>query len=361
MKLGMKTAALCLVLALLCGLCACGVRPVRSTAEEATPIVELGSYTVPYELYRYVFLMQKRAVDNGNAAFWDTADKEAYFATFDEAARAEILRVYSLFSLAEAAGLQPFGRAVTKQVKERLNEMVGEGCVYADRDAYLAGLQSNYMNDSLSRLYLRYDICLEMLIHAYLVEGKLDVSEDEALTYYDSENCVFVRWIYRPYSYEEYLVTHFNGDRQAAKAAMAEELASIRTQAAVASDEEFTALAHQYFQDMYNDKEIERGFVVGKYEYSSYYDALTEACFALEEGETSGIVEAGDGYYILRRFEKPHYFSFDEDGMSAIVASCRNDMLYRLLAAEAERLEETAVYTDFYEQLEFDTVQMTKE
>lgn len=358
MKCWSKAVVLVLALSLCCGLCACGVRPARSTAEEREAVLSIGEMSAAYELYRYVFLNEKRAVDGGNSAFWDTADKDAYFATFDAAAKAEIFRLYSLFSLAEEAGLDPFGKKVTAMVKERLSELVGKDGVYEDRAAYLAAIKQNYMTDSLSRLYLRYDICLELLSAAYLEAGKLDVSDNDALTYYESDTCVLVRWIYRPYSYEEYLVVRFDGDREAARAAMREELEGILADAVAADDEEFTSLAHQHFQDMYSDKEIAQGFLVGPYEYSDYYAALTEACFALEVGETSGIVESGDGYYILRRYEKPYYFSLEEDAVSAVVGSCRNHKLYTLLNAEAERLAEAAVYSDFYDKLSFDSIGM---
>ncbi|MBP3437590.1 MAG: hypothetical protein J6K61_06790 [Clostridia bacterium] len=347
MKQVAKRFWLCfLVVVLVFSLVSCSAYPEqKGTKEERMKIASLDGHLYPtYDFYRFVFLMQKQYLEKRGE------ESPSLFEACDEAAMTEIFRVYALFSLCEKNEIDPFGREVDKKVEEMLKELIeGEGG-YGSFDAYLEAIKKNYMTDSVSRLYLRYAVCEELLAQKMVEEGSFSTDDATLLAYYNGENAANVMWLY------------LSPEALYVNPAL---LQTITSQAQSADDEDFYKLAVQYQNPYLSDlaKEMENGMLIGKYHLTEEFAALTDAIFSLKEGETSAAVQStysetyqNYGVYIVRRLPKEVPDLTDEAIKSHIQEEYMLHVFYEKLAEEAAFLEANCRYYDFYNTLTLETV-----
>lgn len=310
--------ALLLVLCLMLSLLACGYSAVPSTEEEARTVFCIdGTYNVPYEFYRFVYLAERDKA----AATGQTAD----FATLDAAVRRECARVYAVLSLCKKNGLDPYSETVEKQIESKIVDVIENAETgYGTYDAYLKHIAENHMNDSVFRFYLRYTICEETLADVLHASSFVPEDDETILAYYMSDASVCATWIYLPYSnLENY------------SDSMRRELVA---RAKNADNEDFMRMTHEYYQPLYSDDELEDGFYFGKYQLSDEYQNLSDTAFALEVGETSDLIFAGEGAYIVRRLEKNLAYLQAEENASYLRECYLLDAFYRQLSEEQDRL-----------------------
>ena len=348
MKILRSTVSLCLVVGLLCTLIGCGYSPVKSSAEELAPVIELdgGNFTVPYELYRFYFLSELALSEKDPAALSE-ADRAALFAEIDRKAVDEIAAVYAVFKLCADHGLDVYDKAADKYVKEGVISAVEGDALYlgyGDFDTYLAEIKKTHMNDSVFRFLLRYRYA-EKLLSAHMRDtGDLAADEATVLSYMKGEACIRASWIYIPYT----ALPNYT-DAQ---------LAKMEADAKAASNEDFLKMTHGVVPDIYTDAELDRGFYIGKHQLDAYYENLTDTAFSLEMGGTSSWIHAGDGVYLVRRLPKEESYLENSANLADFTEYYLLNSFYRLLSEESTRLASAAVYTAAHEDLSFEKVRM---
>lgn len=338
--------ALLLTLALLLSFVGCGYSPVKSSKEEKSTVLTLdGGFSVPYELYRFYFLSELSLSEIDPAAL-SAEEKTALFAEIHGKTLSEIATVYAVLKLAKDNGIDVESREFDKYVKENVIAAI-EGddnyVGYGDRDTYLAEIQKAHMNDSVFRFLLRYRYA-ESKLGAHLRDtGALKSSEENVLAYMNSDECVRVSWIYIPYT----VLANYTPDQ----------LAKMEAEAKAATDDGFLAMTHKGLPDLYSDEELDRGFYIGKYQLDPYYETLTETAFSLEMGETSSLIDSGDGKYIVRRLPKDEAYLSAPSNLADFTEYYLLNTFYGILAREAERLAATAVKADLFSDLSFEKIQ----
>ncbi len=345
--------ALILALAALLSLVACSAYPEeKGTDEERMKIASLDGHLYPtYDLYRFVFLSTKQSLVR------EGLEGEALFARCDEAAKEEIYRLYALFSLCEKNEIDPFSKKIDKEVEALVAELIeGDGkgnAGYGSFEAYLAAIQANYMTDRVSRLYIRYAVCEALLAETLTEKDTFDVDDAALTAFYNGEELANVMWAY--FSPE---MQHWN----------APELVSsvIENAKNTTNPEDFYKIAVNYQNMFFNMTEkMAGGMLVAKRQLSLEYQALTDAIFALSEGETSeeiriGYSEKNESYgiYIVHRMAKPSLDLTNEEQKAEVVESYKLNAFYALLEDEAAYLKENTRYYDFYYTLNLEAVKM---
>ncbi len=345
-------SALLILLAAVCifGLAACGYKAVPSTKEEAATVLTLdGKYEAPYELYRFLFLQKKHALDDGKESYWTGKDKKAAFNEIDKTVKEEICRTYALFSLCDKYGIDPYSDEIEDVIEAEIVKTIegdGENPGYGKYKNYLAEIKKEFLNDSVYRFYLRYDAC-EARLAAKLKQDKvITAKEEKVFAYYAGKETVCATWILLPY-----------GQLENYSEAMRE---SILADAKAADNETFKQMAAQYAITQ-SAAELAEGVYFGKYEYDLLYKELVDTAFALAEGETSDAFFSGDGLYIVRRLPKSMEYLADESHAEALAEGYMLNVFYRMLWEEENRLAGTVAVTDVYRGLAFDTIKMPED
>ena len=349
MRKTVRLFTLLLIFALMLSLVSCEkYKPVSSSKEEkATVFTVNGKYEAPYELYRFVFLNTLRA--QGNAEGWDEAKRAEVFSVCDAAARKEIARVYTVLSLCDEYGVDPYGKEIDKKVSASVTEAIdAEEIGYETKDNYLKALYESYMTDSVFRFYLRLNFAEEMLAKAMQLASFVSEDADTVKAYFKSESTVRATWIYVPYGSAAY--ENFTKE-------MLDELVK---NAKEASDADFVATAQQYLQTLYMPDELAEGFYFGKYQLDSYFEKLTETAFALSEGETSDLIHSGDGVYVVRRLPKDEAYIDNAENLELLREYYLLDNFYRVISEKSEETLLTLKSEKAYERVTLDSVKMGK-
>lgn len=337
----------CLAALMLFSLCACGYRPVKSTKDESATVFSFdGKHEVKYELFRFLFLQKKQAESNGDDSYFEGKDKNALFAEYAKEAEREAAKVYALFSLCEKYGVDPYAEEIEDEITETIKATIdgdetNEG--YGSKRAYLDDIRTVFLNDSVYRLYLRYDICERLLAAQLKKDGVIGAEWADVSAYYCGDETVCATWVLIPYSN---LGGYTEGMRR-----------ELYEQAKGKSNDDFKKMAAQYALTQSPD-ELAIGLYFGRYEYDALYQELVETAFSLEEGETSEPFYSGDGLYILRRLPKDLSYIADEDNREALNEGYMLGSFGAMLAEEEARLLSSVSYTETYEALVFDSVKM---
>ena len=99
----------------------------------------------------------------------------------------EAAKVYALFSLCEKYGIDPYAEEVEEEITAQV-ELSIQGSEteygYGSVKAYLKEIGEQFLNDSVYRLYLRYDIC-ERLLSAKLKKDEVITAKwEDVFAYY---------------------------------------------------------------------------------------------------------------------------------------------------------------------------------
>ena len=342
------SALLCAVL-LLCAAGCSKYGPVDSSEAELRTVLTLdgGRYEVPYELYRFAFLQEKKEVVTGTTDGWTDLVHLQVFQRINRVAVDEIARTYAFLSLCEKYGIDPYDGEIDDIVQAAVTEAIeGTESVagYGTHEAYLAALKDEYMNDSVFRLYLRIAECEKRLGAKLRDDGVIQTDRETVLRYLMSEDCVRATWIYIPYT----ALGNYTDDM----------LKALTLRAQTASEERFLEMTHEVLPDAYTDEELDIGFYIGKYQLDLYYETLTETVFSLKEGQTSGLIHSGDGVYIVRRLPKDLVYLNDEKNQADFAEYYLLNTYDRMVNEEKERLKTTVSYAPLHGDLTVETVDM---
>ena len=339
---------LCLSLLLTVSLCACGYKPVASTAEEGRAVFFLdGTHEVKYELFRFVFLQKKQAESDGNEEYFANKNKTELFERYAEEAEAEAAKVYAMFSLCSKYGIDPYSEEIEEEITETLKQTIkGDDATpgYGSQKAYLEDIKSQFLNDSVYRLYLRYDVCERRLAAKLKQDDIIQAKWEDVFSYYNGEETVRDTWILIPYSNLE---GYTAGMKQ-----------TLWAEASEKSNADFTSMAAQY-ATIQSAEEMATGIYFGKYEYDTLYKELVDTAFSLAEGETSEPFYSGDGLYIVRRLPKDVQYLADESNRDLLNEGYMLNAFGQMLAEEELRLLDAISYTDYYATLTFDSIKMS--
>ncbi len=332
-------------------LCACGnqYKPVPSTDEEARTVLKAGKYEVPYELFRTFFLTEKEAIDGGDASIWigDKAEKSRQ-AAIDEIIP-KICDIYAMFSVCEAYGVDINSAEINDAVSEYVKMSIEGGAIgdstvlgFEDYDAYLEYLRGMYMNDSVSRLLIRYSICEEVAREKFIEEYKY--TEEDVSEFFASDECARITWLRRLYEYSSYFTPEYERElADKAHAKMTE-----------ATDFDGIIRALVQYSSSTSTSDIENGFYIGKYTLDEeYMREVIDAAFTLSAGEFSPVIENYYGLYIVYAMEKEEGYLDSEAGYEEICEIYLNNQFYRALEEHKKALLASVSYTDFFGSLNF--------
>ena len=346
-----KILLLLILAAVLLSFCSCKneYKPVPSTDEEKKTVLTVGKYEVPYELFRTFFLTEKETLDGGDKSIWigDKAEesREAALSVIIPA----VCDVYAMFSLCEAYGIDVNSEEIEEKVAEFVKISVEGGTIgdsavlgFESYDAYLEYLKELYMNDSVSRLLIKYSICEELAREKFIEEYQFD--EEDVSAFFASDECARITWLRRLYEYSSYFTPEY--EREIADKAYE------KMKAAKNFDDIIRALVQ--YSSSTSTSDIENGFYIGKYTLDEeYMSEVIDAAFSLKAGEFSEVIENFYGLYIVYVMEKDPTYIESDAGYEEICELYLNNQFYRALKEHKERLLSDVKYTEFFNSLNF--------
>ena len=361
-----RIVTLLLVCATLFSLAGCKkYEPQKSTELESTKVAALqyGSkkYEVNYELFRMLFLSAKETVSGNDPAKFEGEGGAALLEEARALALDKMYEIYSVFALCDELGIKLYSRKVDKAVEESITVSI-EGGFGADGqeivglgsyEKYLENLSLYYMNYAVQDLMLRYSYGVSAIGAHYRGttdaygnpnnDGNLTYTADDVTAYYNSEDTIRI-----------FLVFTTLGELRATE--LRDTIASMPTQEA--------ASAYILGHTTASEADAKVGLVIGRYSLdSASYGNVTEAAFALAEGETSqpieGIYGTQKGHFILYRAEKSAA-NLAENRESVASYYVENEIGKKFAAAK-EALVQSATFTEFYKGLLLENISMLEE
>ena len=361
-----RIITLFLVIATTLSLVACQkYEPVESTKLEATPVATLSygkeNYKVKYELFRAMLLSAKETVSDGDLTRFDGEKGAALLEEARAVALDKIYEIYTAFALCDALKINLYSKDVDKKVEESIEISIEGG--YAENgqaieglgsyEAYLENLKLFYANYAVQDLLIRYSYGVSALLSYY--RGTYDSygnqSAEGAITYTDSQITDF----YNSDSTRRLFIVFTQKD--------AEDASALRDKIAAQAGDAMVS-AYLLGHTTASEADAKDGIVIGEYTLDAInYKEVTEAAFALNEGETSEIIPAlkdGEaGYFILYRAQKSAE-NLEEIRKSVAKNYVENEIGKRLAEAKAA-LAESAQFTDFYKGLVLSAISMDEE
>ncbi|MBR2343152.1 MAG: peptidyl-prolyl cis-trans isomerase [Clostridia bacterium] len=368
-----KTISLLLILCALLSLVGCKkYKPVKSSELESTTVYTIShggkSFEVKYELYRALFLNLKSAVDGGDETVWSGEDKEQYIEKIDATILAFTADIYAALLLAESIGVNLYDKASEKKIESYIKTSIEGGTIDGETvsgvgsyEEYLRVLKSKGLNYSVQVLLYRYAMAVEAIEEHYIGtfssddisgsvdKGAIEYTEDDVRAFYESDGCVRVL--------RHFIQAGIAGEETEA---YAERVRGYILDAAPDGDD---AVANTIMANgnLTAWEEVKNGYVMGRYNLDrAYFGEMTDAAFALAEGEVSEVIRVADitsdGYYILYRAEKSEEH-FDECYSSICYVYLKNKVGEALEDIRLS-LTESISATDFFKGLDRAAISM---
>lgn len=337
---------------LLLSLSACGGEkyPMRpSSVEEQEIVLTIGEDQVPFEVLHTFFKNAALSEKEYGDGYFDGDEGKEHFDKVMEKAIKNIAEIYALFTHCRSVGIDPYSEEINKTVSSYVEKNIdgGEFAGYilpsfADYDAYLAYLKENFhMNDSVSRLLLRYAACEEALIEYY--NRSYSYTREDVAAFFASDDCIRVNW-FRQVGYEAGKGLPYE-DALRLMQSSREKLES-----AAGNQSKLEAVFINSFPPS-STSEIQNGFYIGRYTWDpAYLGELTEMAFSLLPYGVSEIFEAEDGgLYLVYRLEK------NEDDFAtayeSIEALYLSEKMYEALAEKKDELLASVSYAEGFSSL----------
>lgn len=291
-----------------------GVRPIKSTEEEARSVGEIAGYEVRYEELRYVTLLHRAALDKelGKYETLNSADKAEYEKELEKRVLEDLESNYVILSLCEDYKINTDTKDAKNYVQQTVENMV-ENEFDGDFEKYKAWLKQNNLTDAFFRATLKTEY-LEGLLYDYFVENKIGIAYDEESLgklvdhIFEKDGDEWIRTIHVFYPKNH---AYFDVSRslEAANDACAQ-LKAIESDAERHTLMEKTLIGKAPMVEGYSTVGNGFYFTVG-----AMGDAYENAAFALDVYGVSDVIDTPEGYYVIMRvpMEKEHLRSMAYD------------------------------------------------
>ena len=342
--------AICMLLSVMLSAVSCGedeevFEPVPSTEEESRVVMEFTIdgevYEVKYELYRALFIGNRKLVDGGDASVWSGPSADEKIEEINAIIADRAAEIYSIFHLADKLGIDPYSSSADDKLYEHIKLYVHGGqsangtkvIGYGSYEKYLDSLKEKGMNYSVGDLMFRYTYALEKI--NVKLGGEVSVTDEKLLEFWNGEDCARIMEAYFQIGTKtEARVWEIRDSINSA--AKNGDLAKVCTliinhTAAVSSE-------------IIDSNRNPVGRPLGFYELDDYfYGEYISAAFTLTRGEVSGVIKIDnvndsyvDGYYIIVALEKTdEYFNSHK---SDIRTSYVNNFIGQRLYTEKSNL-----------------------
>lgn len=362
-----KLCLLILILALtVCAIASCSgyYTPVEPTEEEARVVMTLSygdiSYDVTYDLYRGLFLNVKNEISGGDDSVWVGTAKEEYEARAHERVSELIFDIYSAFAVCHSVGIDPFSSDFNNKISEYVKAAVDDEPYNGNYSAYLDALKDANMNYKAQELILRWGIAQDAIDEYYIgtasaddISGQITIGNlvftpEDVESFYFSEECV--RVIRGCMVYNGINSTEERAEDMRDAVLNVSHLGADAVAAAMAGAGSITA-----------QNELINGYVIGRYNLNHfYYDKITEAAFALADGEVSAVIPINDDLgsvcYVIYRAEKSEeHFDSCYDEIASIFL---RDRVGEILSNAAAELQGGAEATELLSLLDYSEISM---
>jgi hypothetical protein len=322
--------ALAMVILLSTLLTSCGVKPIKSTEEEAAIVGAVGKYEVRYEELRYLVLNFKEdmAKKYGEDIWTDPAKAESYkdelWSLVSEKMVSDYYAVQAMadyYYVGGGAELMMNEKPILNAVQENV-ELVVDEC--GGFKKYKEMLASQYLTDNLFRFYSAAEECATELFYILVRDlGVVESSDEYISEYFKSDDFIRTNHIFLSGVTEENL-EKAKALQSQLEASDNKELEMIMLKGIHCADYTMTTTHGKYFARYTSD-------------YGEDYEL---AAFDLRINEVSDVVESSDGYYIILRLEpeadyiNQNYDTFKDDVLGSefnkILASYKAELEFSL-------------------------------
>lgn len=274
-------------------------------------ILTIGDHIANYEVFRYFYFNIKASIDGGYEEYWaDNAEAEQ--SLMDDALFVTT-QYCSIKNLADELNIE-----LTEEDQAELDAIIDTNIeAFGGEESFVKALEESYMS---------LDFFKDFNLVNFLSQRIYEVISEDDPSFFENR-------VKDMLSKDDYVrAMHILYEDQATAEAILE-------QAQNATDEEFYELA-QSAED-HGMVGNTAGYLFTKGEMVAEFE---EAAFALEEGETSGLVKSVYGYHIIRRLPKTNY----QDYIS--------DAYYDYIDEYTEKMSESAVISDLYKSLNMNNI-----
>ena len=294
------TFSLALLLLLICFVgCSSKIKPVESTEQEMRVIGKCDEYDIYYEELRFVADTYKKTLEKkyGDGIWENPNTAQKYRAELEElvlenlkANYAILIGCQNLFIDTKDAEIDTY---VQEQIEALVNQSEAQGGFGGSFDAYLEWLSENKLTDHYLRFIYRTSYLESAMYYAAVDGGLFEYSEKNISDFMD--------YVLESGDYARTLHIYIPVEDQSKRDEYYETAQSIADAlAACTDDDDRYSLMGEYIGSSVNkDMTItETGYY---FTYNEMGEEYENAAFALEEYQTSDVVEYGDGYYVIMR------------------------------------------------------------
>ncbi len=266
-------------------LCSCTQNKDQNNIPESDTVLTVAGHDVSYGLYRYFFLNYKAAytaqeLESDGARIYEEIKKDCF---------SSLCGMYAIVDMCAEYGISVEDSEIQKNVDATI-AMIMEQYIDEENDktgekGYKKELAANFMTESVLRFVCAVDLCEEQLFMKMTAEDGVIPSDDTTVrAAFENE---FIRVL------QIYINTEESERTYEQNKALAESLCQKAKSGAdfdtliAENSNDYTMTTDGYY--------MPRGWMEEEFE---------SVAFSLEVGQTSDVLELGDGFHIIKRYEK---------------------------------------------------------
>lgn len=278
--------------------------------------IEVGGYTVTYDLYRYFYLNYR---DEMKASFTDddgNTDTSALDRAIREQIEEAVCGLYGSISLAGDYGLTLSDGDVKAAAIEYVDAVKA---YYETEAAYEKELEANYMTDKVFELLMSVD-CLEDKLFLALVSdgGEIEDNDERLMEKFLGDDFVRAKQVFIENDEGESI----EENRALAERVLEEYRDGATFDSLIRHSEDFSMPPDGYY-----------------FTYLEMVEEFERAAFALRDGEVSDVVESEDGFHIIYRLPKDEKYL--QDNFSDLKSQYQTSAFYKMIDERSAILRAT--------------------